>query len=117
MSEIPVERKVRSVSSFKRKMRFWSKAQWTEIKSLQVLAAENGTFSTNSSDLQASNPAVRYVGPGDETLLQRHFQSMWKLGAVQVHAFSAGTVLKVLSPSGQLALVPQPAPPNTHRLR
>lgn len=80
LSQILVEHKVRSVLSFKRKLRFWSKAQWSEIKSLQVLAAENGTLSTNSSDLWASDPKVRYLGLGDETSLQRHFQSMWKPG-------------------------------------
>lgn len=46
---------------------FWSKAWWSEIKSLQLLAAENGPFSTNSLDPQAGNPTVRYLGPGDET--------------------------------------------------
>lgn len=39
------------------------------MKSLQVLAAENGTFSTNGLDLQAGNPTERYLGPEDEILL------------------------------------------------
>lgn len=55
--------------SLKRNMIFWSKAQWSEMKSLQVLAAENGTFSTNGLDLQAGNPTERYLGPEDEILL------------------------------------------------
>lgn len=89
-------------------MRFWSKALQSEVKLLQIQAAEHRTLGTNSLDLGATHPAARYLGPEDETLLWRHFQSMWKPGAAKVHVFSAGAVLKVLSPSGQLALVPSP---------
>lgn len=90
-------------------MRLWSKAPQSEVKSLQILAGEHRTLGTNSLDLGASHPAVRYLGPEDETSLRRRFQSVWKPGAAKVHVFFAGAVLKVLSPSGLPALVPNPS--------
>lgn len=93
-------------------MRFWSKALQSEVKSLQILAVEHKTLGTNSLDLGASHPAVKYLGPEDDTSLWRHFQSLWKPGAAKVLVFSAGAVLRVLSPSGQPSLVP-----NTFQLK
>lgn len=89
-------------------MRFWSKALQSEVKLLQILAVEHRTLGTNRSDLGAGHPAARYLGSEDETSLCRHFQSVWKPGVAKVHVFPAGAVLKVLSPSGQPALVPNP---------